>query len=497
MKKINLLMIDNFFISNSSVLAEDQIKSYLGLEGIKSRELETLNRFCRMLKKLPNYHQLFDNYYLNFKIPQIAKEFDLLRIGLESVLNIELKSEKVDDSEILKQLKRNYYYLSFLNKEIYCYTFVTDGDNNILYYYNKEKDVVEELQYVKDLVNVITNINDIKENNIDTLFEPTNYLISPFNTTEEFVAGKYFLTNHQEQIRDEIIKKIVNNHSNKVFSISGAAGTGKTLLTYDIAKSLKSIEKKVTIIHCAQSNSGIYKLQSLHGWEIVTIKDYEINSIVSDILIFDESHRLTSFQLNKILEREKKFLIFSHDVNQKLNDHAESVVSRIETTANKNSHKLKNKIRHNKNLASFIKVFFNLNLMAHHSLLKDEYNNISFYFTKDIFDAQAYVKHLENEGWEYIYLTPSRIETDALDKVKFSSTSSHKAIGQEYNNVVISITKDFYYKDDNKLSYNADYYYNPLETLFQAITRTRTKLTLVIIDNEEVYKKCVQIVNRD
>lgn len=95
-------------------------------------------------------------------------------------------------------------------------------------------------------------------------------------------------------------------------------------------------------------------------------------------------------------------------------------------------------------------------------------------------------------------MTPSRIKNEPLHRVRFSSyNSSHQAIGQEYDNVVIAINSNFYYTELLKLSYNAGYYYNPLETLFQAITRTRKKLMLVIIDNEDVYKKCIQIINRE
>lgn len=87
---------------------------------------------------------------------------------------------------------------------------------------------------------------------------------------------------------------------------------------------------------------------------------------------------------------------------------------------------------------------------------------------------------------------------DPLDALVFSSNNSaHKVIGQEFDNVVVTIDKNFYYTETLKLSYRVSTYYNPLETLFQAVTRTRKKLTFVIIDNEEVYKNCIKIINRD
>lgn len=74
--------------------------------------------------------------------------------------------------------------------------------------------------------------------------------------------------------------------------------------------------------------------------------------------------------------------------------------------------------------------------------------------------------------------------------------SVHKAIGQEFNNVVVIITPDFYY-DNNKLSYKSKSHYNPIETLFQAVSRTRKKLKFVIINNPEVYKACMKIIHRE
>jgi hypothetical protein len=499
LKRINLLMIDNLFIANPTILSDDTIKDYLGLQELKKQEAETLNRLCQALKIYPFYHHVFENYYLNYQIPQIGKEFDLLRIGNDSIVNIELKSEKIDESAILKQLKRNYYYLSFLQKEIFCYSFITDGEINILYYYDKVNENIQQIN-MSQLVSTLSAIKDVDEDNIDNLFVPSNYLISPFNTTEQFINSEYFLTKHQEQIKDEILKKIAQKIQNKIFSISGTAGTGKTLLTYDIAKKLRNIGQKVTIIHCAQANLGIMKLRSTYGWNIITIRDYNpVNTAFSDILIFDESQRIGISQLMNIVTNEKKFIIFSHDVNQKLNKRskAEDVVNYIESkTATSNNYKLKNKIRHNKNLASFVKKFYDLSKISSDDLSKKAYDDISFYFTKEMDDAKRYIEYLKNLGWEHIYLSNSLRTSDPLDYVRFSSNnSSHQAIGQEYDNVVVTINEHFFYTGSLKLSYKAGYFYNPLETLFQAITRTRKKLTFVIINNEEVYRNCIKIIS--
>lgn len=490
----NLIALNNMFISYPDLLLDNSIKNYLSIEDLKEQEKTTINRLCNLIKDTNFEYHFFDNYYINYKIPQLGKEFDLLRIGTEIVINIELKSEKIDSSSIFQQLERNYYYLSFLKKEIYCYTFVTEGSLNKLYYYDKDKQNLSEINIIC-LINNLKKVIDLNENNIDNLFEPKNYLISPFNKTKEFLENKYFLTKQQEQIKNIILKQINESCKNKIFSISGSAGTGKTLLTYDIAKSLKNIGKKVTIIHCAQENSGINELR-INGFDIKTIKNYKPDLALSDIVIFDESQRISKKLLDSILEEEKRYIIFSHDVNQKLNtsNQAEEVVLSIEKVANK--HNLTNRIRHNTNLASFIRKFFDLNKIKIDNLSKDSYKDISFYLTKDLKDAELYIEYLKTRGWEHIYLTPSRFNQEPLDKVKFSSTnSSHQAIGQEYDKVVVAINSSFYYTENSKLSYSGKYYYNPLETLFQAITRTRKELKFVIINNDKLYMKCIEIIN--
>lgn len=89
------------------MLSEDLVKKYLKLEDLKEQEKTTINRLCNEIKSTYFHHHFFENYYLNYQIPQIGKEFDLLRIGTELVINIELKSEKIDDADILKQINTN------------------------------------------------------------------------------------------------------------------------------------------------------------------------------------------------------------------------------------------------------------------------------------------------------------------------------------------------------------------------------------------------------
>lgn len=56
--------------------------------------------------------------FYSFQIPKLGKEFDLLQIKDDQIVNIELKSGSVSDEAIRRQLIQNRYYLSVFGKPI-------------------------------------------------------------------------------------------------------------------------------------------------------------------------------------------------------------------------------------------------------------------------------------------------------------------------------------------------------------------------------------------
>lgn len=499
MKPVNLFSIDNVLRSGGAILTNTLAAKALGLSGLKATEVRVIRDLCDKIKEYEDHQTIGRNYYLNYKIPQIGKEFDLLKLDANRIVNLELKSRFRHES-ITKQLKRNHYYLSFAGKEVHSYTFLSNESQTGVYRYEPNNESISEVGF-EEIIDILRSIQVDADLRIDDLFDPTNYLISPFNSVKRFISDEYFLTNQQEKIKKQIVGNICDGTSNEVFSISGAAGTGKTLLTYDIAKCLINKGKKVVIVHCAGSNSGIWRLNQIDGWNIVLISSFSTeNEDVknADVLIIDESQRISASQFARIVKLDNCNVVFSHDVNQKLNrtNQASFVVDLIENQATGNSHKLSEKIRHNRNLSSFVKKLFNRDRIRRDPLCLDDYNCVSLYYAETNHEAGEYIRCLMAEGWEHIYLSNSLRRPEALDGVKFcSELSAHRAIGQEYDNVVVTITEDFYYDEHNRLSYNKHAYYNPAETLFQAMTRTRKRLCLVIIGNAELLSTYINIVN--
>jgi len=102
----------------------------------------------------------------------------------------------------------------------------------------------------------------------------------------------------------------------------------------------------------------------------------------------------------------------------------------------------------------------------------------------------------DKKVWKIINYTSSRYEKEFEYDIPEESTS-HKIIGQEFDNVVVVIDDSFYYDDKNKLSVKKEKesYYDKFGMLYQNITRARKKLNVVIVNNQEVLSRCLEVLN--
>lgn len=490
MKRINILSL----VQAYATLGEESYKNFLDHYGIsiKDKEVDDLKSLLNVLYEETEERSIFSQFYVGYKIPQIGKEFDLLRFGKECVINIELKGSSTEE-KFLKQLKRNRYYLSSLERQLYGFTFVSD--ENKLYYLNDKDEIQEvEFSYLIDLLHKqeLDNFDDV-----DALFNPSDYLVSPFNSTDQFINNEYFLTNQQEDVKSKIFKIIENQSKDNFISITGSAGTGKTLLTYDIVKEITSIGKKVLIIHCGYLNDGQIKLNNDYGWTIIPIKRYSSYELSNyDLIIIDEAQRIYPRQLDDIVKKIQSIngnCIFSYDKVQTLaiREDRNNIDQKINDINAITSFKLSQKIRTNKEVASFIKMLFN---KSRNIEIVDK-NNIEFNYFQNMNDAKEFLEILDSQDWEVIRFTPSQYDNEHHEKYSLiTAETSHKVIGQEFDNVAVIIDQHFTYNENDKLIYRGSSYYHPVKMLFQNITRTRKKLNIVIIDNNEILDRCVSIL---
>ena len=195
-----------------------------------------------------------DGFFFSYIIDHIGKEFDLLKISSdgECVLNIELKSEDIGEERIKKQLEQNRYYLSHAARTIFSFTYVMDTDT--LYAMN-DKGYLRPCG-TDELIRVLQHpsLQDHLPEGIDRFFRSADYLISPVAVPEKFLQGQYFLTNQQFDFRRRI-REHLKQEASCVISITGSAGTGKTLLLFDLAI-LLSKKSRVLFVHAGPLRRG-------------------------------------------------------------------------------------------------------------------------------------------------------------------------------------------------------------------------------------------------
>lgn len=486
MKTINLISL----LDAGKKLPSDLFNKYKSQYdiSIKTRELESLEGFVSNMSKHSKKIKLMDSFVVGYSIPQISKEFDLLRVYEDKIINIELKSQSSLE-KVQKQLSGNKYYLEALNKDIYQFTYI-DQEEKL---YKIEDNEVCEAQFT-ELITILKDGIVCEDFNLDKLFIPSNYLVSPFNSTKKFIRGEYFLTDHQANIKSEII----NDSKSKFFAIQGAAGTGKTLVTYDIAKEFIEEMKKVLIIHCGMLNDGQKELNREYSWEIIGVKNWESKIINEyDLVIIDETQRVRKDQLEKIcngiLRSENTKCIFSYDKNQCLSkrEMSNNIPDVVNSVYKPKDYKLKNKIRTNYEIAEFIKSFFN----STKPITPINYSNISVQYFQENKTALKKITTLSMEEWKIINYTSSLYDSHPYDKLKLDleEDTAHSVIGQEFDKVAVVIDSHFFYDEVGNLSIMGSYHYDPVKMLFQMMTRARTKLTIVVIDNPEVLNRITDI----
>lgn len=499
MKAINLKSLINIYLANDDALPKEYI-NFIGEDyGLEVKKYE-LNVLKNLIKYIEENNKIslneYNYFYLGYKIPQIGKEFDLLRFDDENILNIEYKREVADIQILKEQLIKNKYYLQFLMKSMILIGYIQK--NNELYIL-RENNELEELS-INEFIEILNSNEKCKELDLNNIFKASNYLISPFNKTEQFIKDQYFLTKHQEEIMQEIMKYI--NKGRKLFLIQGDAGTGKTLLTYHLAKELKRKDNNVALIHCAQINNGQYKLINDYKWNIYPIKNY--SSLFEkrfDVLIIDEVQKIKIEQfrlIKKYIDDNNTILILSGDRKQILRNGEGGIIEILENEY-LNKFSMTKKIRTNKELADFISVMLDLSKLNNKKLSK---KNINITYFNSYEEANKYILTKKNFSFinytSTLYPEKGQVGFERMDYNRNTVGNPHRVIGQEFENVGVLIDKHFYY-DNNKLKAHTMYnnVYSPKDMLYQAITRVIQTLEIIVVENIEVFKILLNIFDKE
>ena len=313
MKAVNLYLLTRQVAPD--ILSEYEYALSGREKSIKCRteEIEMINAIVDQFFLCGAAPHVYDGWFYAFTIPQIGKEFDLLRISEDAIINIELKSQPVELRRVEKQLYQNRYYLGHLNKKIYSFTLIRDyGSMRVLSYDNG-------LKY-SSFDEIISSIGEnYRASGIEELFDPCFYLVSPINTPDRFLEKEYFLNNQQTSIRKSIMEADPERH---LFGIRGSAGTGKTLLLYDIAFAYGET-RPTCIVHSGILSEGHqYLKEHADRVDLLPAKMVDRQTLEKyEIICVDETQRLYASVLDAILEaaeQESKRCIFAYDFSQAL-----------------------------------------------------------------------------------------------------------------------------------------------------------------------------------
>lgn len=484
MKSVNIYALTRISNPNRLQVLEKQMsKRDFGLK-IKDWEVESLRMLSNKLEEVLGTIDGLDFYY-SFHIPRLGKEFDLLRISEDLVINIELKSYDVDDDKIKRQLIRNRYYLSMLGKTIHSYTFIS-SKNRLVRLSNGKRLIETDFER---LAEDIKGQGKVDNCHAEDYFKEEEFIISPLTNPDKFLSNEYFLTSQQNDIRYHIIKKIrAGGYSLQGFT--GLPGTGKTLLLYDIAKGLTTKENKVCVLHLGYYpdelivlNDRLKRIDFYKGFEAGLYPNFDEYSAV----FVDEGHRLTREELDYLIKvtKEKALpLVISYDIEDAISKSAapNEFSTMLESTEGFIKYKLTNRIRMNSELSSFIQCL--MQPKGHHR--RNSYPSVSVAFASSSYEEEILTRMYKNQGYVYIKSGSDGAQYD------IGEVDASIATCREFDRVVMVIDGMFEYDSDDYLRCFDNE--EKVRQLYHGLNRARYAIALVIRGNEPVLDKVLSII---
>lgn len=449
---------------------EQQLSGREHMLKMKEWELESMRALVEQLElHVPDVSAL--RLFYSFQIPRLGKEFDLLQIRENQIINIELKSGAVSEEAIQKQLIQNRYYLSALGKPIQSYTYIS-SQNRLMRLTNH--DHVIEASW-NQLCAALQKEGKDYSGDIENLFRAEWYLFSPLTEPNRFLNKEYFLTAQQRDIKRQILKKIREEQTG-YFSFSGLPGTGKTLLLYDIAMKLSN-RQQVCIIHCGEAGK---KWEILHKrlQRIDFLSDNQLETQFSledyHAILVDEAHLLSVEKLNVLLNMsEDRPIIFSSDSEEMISpkEMDQSTMKRMQELPNLQTFRLTNRIRTNAELSSFIQNMMHLPVRKN----QNGYPHVSVVYANDEKEADTLVQDYVRQGYQYF---------QQMEGAELGVTAVRDTV-----KMVVMLDERYYYDEDQYLRSR-----NPMQNgqsevrrLFHLLNQAKENLAFVVKENETLY----------
>ena len=430
-------------------------------------------------------------FFYSFQIPRLGKEFDLLQIKDNHIVNIELKSGVVSDQAIRKQLIQNRYYLSVLGRPIQSYTYISSQNRLVRLTHHDHIVDADWERLCEDLQKEGTNY----EGNIEDLFRAELYLISPITDPVRFLKKEYFLTSQQRDIEKKILRDIYAKQSG-CFWFSGIPGTGKTLLLYDIAMKL-SVRHRICMVHCEENGE---KWRILHerlqridflADEQIRIEERKAGTQIPlekyrGILV-DEAHLLSKDKIERLLELSKEQpVIFSSDSEDVISSEEmdKENIKKLENQTDIKVFRLTNRIRTNAELSTFIQ-----NMMHLPPRMNSRgYPHIFVVYANDDVEAENLLSDYIKQGYQWVEREESELQ-EAQTDLKMQAV-------RDMDKIVLLLDERYYYDEEGYLRAacfmkNGSSY---VRKIFYRLNHAKESIALVVKNNEKVYNTLLDLL---
>lgn len=499
MKPINIFAISRTMDEEYVSRFEKQMSDRGILLHVKKWEIDGLRRLVDHLCHSGEDYGKMDFYY-SFQIPKLGKEFDLLQISEEDVVNIELKSEVVPEEKIRKQLLLNKHYLASLGKNMYFFTYVSDSDSLYRLTHSERLAPADWDQ----LRSRLRPREECDQGAIEDLFLEEKYLISPLTDPDRFLRRDYFLTSQQRDIRLKIMNQMIREHT--LFQgFTGLPGTGKTLLLYDLAMQL-SMKQKVCVLHLGSFPEELHRLdQILKRIDYFQPKDLfegeeDLNCIREklaeySLICVDEGHRITREQLELLQQyavEQNCPVVFSYDSEEAVSpkERNKDISLAIESLPGYVKYRLTNRIRTNAELSNFIQCV----LWLSGGRRRTRYTSVSVVYAQNPAETNIFLEDYQDR--EYIYLydrTEAELSFEVMETE--SEMDAAKATCKEFDRVVMVIDDRFYYDEEGYLRVRTEAKgESPVRVLFHGLSRAKNRLAIVVENNQAVFGEILSVL---
>lgn len=466
----------------------------------KPVEIEDFLKFSEQLAENLDAEEDSDGWFLGTDLGVIP-DFDALWFGDGVVINLDLKHERIcnmEDKVRNKFEKQSGVLNLFDDLKIFQLVYLA-SERRLLEYNNQNFTNLSFHTLSERLQNFAAK--DAPKNIVASI-EPSDYLVSPISNVDRFLQGKYWLTPDQETITEAC-------SNTGLYAVSGSAGSGKSLIAYDLARRLADT-KKILFVFSGSLRPAHSRLeQELTNVYFVSAKSFRDMDIDGfDYVLVDEAQRLYAKERIKLVtwaeaHHKNRTIVVFYDVNQTLGrkDAGNLMNSVVESWVCRRlavRFHLDKGLRSNPSINAFVRELFALEKKPPLDVgIDDMLNAVEVRYFGTHQAAYYWIKNRINQGYQFIVPTPSTYDkssSDAFSMLNESSRNTHGVIGGEFEDVVTYLDEKISYGNDGHLKGDFGEYYAIKNETYVNMTRAKSHLSIAIINNPDVFQAITQVV---